>query len=97
MNQVKLKKLTQRLWGLLEKYSRTDDTAMLVTNTLRKQFKEVMAGNVLAPLSWEQVPCGYFFTEDMLGKYKDLEEAYADYKVAITGGNDPLLEKIKKL
>ncbi|WP_160167805.1 hypothetical protein [Vibrio campbellii] len=56
-----------------------------------------MSGEITSPLRWSDVPCGYLFVEGALGKYKDLEEAYADFKVEVTGGNDPLLEKIKRL
>lgn len=97
MKLLLIKRKAKRLWLLLKRYSESDTTAAKAQSSLRKLLESAMSGEITSPLRWSDVPCGYLFVEGALGKYKDLEEAYADFKVEVTGGNDPLLEKIKRL
>lgn len=85
------------LWSLLDKYALTNDSAMKAFNALRALLLKASSGQINSPLKWIEVPCGYLFVEGDLGRFKDLEEAYAEFKVEVTGGNDQLMDKIKNL
>ena len=97
MDQLKIERKAKCLWRLLKQHSETDATAAEALNSLKKLLENAMSGKITSPLQWGDVPCGYLFVEGALGKYKGLEEAYAEFKVEITSGNDPLMEKINNL
>ena len=97
MDQLKIETKAKRLRRLLEQYSTRSDSALEALNSLKELLENAVSGRLTSPLKWSDVPCGYLFVEGALGQYKDLEEAYAEFKVEVTGGNDPLLDKIKNL
>lgn len=97
MDKKKIALKAKRLWSLLDKYSLTNDSAMKAFNALKNLLIKASSGQINSPLKWSEVPCGYLFVEGELGRFKDLEEVYAEFKVEVTGGNDQLMDKIKNL
>ncbi|BDU37422.1 hypothetical protein [Vibrio nigripulchritudo] len=97
MNQIAIQNKAKVLWRLLKKYSEHDDLAMQAFHTLKSILEKAQAGEITSPLKWDEIPCGYMFVEKGLGKYRDLESAYADFKVEVTDSNDALLDIISKL
>lgn len=42
------------------------------------------------------MPGAYFFNEGQLRQYPDLESAYADFKIEVTGGETPALRMFRE-
>jgi hypothetical protein len=56
------------------------------------------AKDKLISIEVEHVPGGYLFSEGSLRKFRDLEEAYASFRIEIYGlADSPVLDKIRKM
>lgn len=51
---------------------------------------------IIVKLQWREIPGRYLFTEDSLQQYLHLEHAFAKFRVKLTGGETPLLRKLKR-
>ncbi len=47
---------------------------------------EATTGNLPTSLEWSDIPCGRYFTEGTLQRLPDLEDAFAEFRIALTGG-----------
>jgi hypothetical protein len=96
VDQVQLRKAAADLERLLLKYAATDQEAALLHKSLSELIGAARRGEITTALEWRGVPGVYWFTEAHLARYADLEEAYAQFKIEITGGETPLLRKLRK-
>jgi hypothetical protein len=96
MNQVNIALSAKKLHLLLEKYTPVEPEAALLGSALSTLIEAALAGGVSAPLEWKVVPGDFFFSEGNLGKYRDLESAYAAFKIELTGGPSPVLLQLKR-
>ena len=46
-------------------------------------------------LDWAAIPVGRMFEEGGLRRYPDLEDAYACFRIAVTGGDSPALRWLR--
>ena len=88
MNKVSksnLKQLAESLENELIKYGATDEAAMALLDSLSTLIKSAKDGSLIDNV--ENVPGRTSFTEKGLSKYRDLEEAYALFKLEVTLGD----------
>lgn len=95
MDQVLLAKNAEKLEQLLAQYSSVDAEVRDLSDALSKLISDACTGKIVAPIEWRDVPGAYNFTEGGLRKYDDLETAYAKFKVEITGGESPVLRRLR--
>jgi hypothetical protein len=94
MNLKEIKKCAENLELLLMKYSKNDQEAIFLYDTLKKLISKAKQGSITQPIKYSDVPGDFYFTERNLRQYPDLESAYAKFKIEITGGKT---DKIKAL
>lgn len=92
MDSEKIKIAAVRLEGLLLGYSRHDGEVTNLLNALRPLLVKAKDGRIFSPMEWRDIPGGVLFTEGLLRKYRDLEDAFAEFRIELTGGDNPILE-----
>ena len=50
---------------------------------------------IRTPMEWRDIPGRYLFTEEGLQQYAALEQAFAEFKIELTGGESPTLRRLK--
>ncbi len=70
------------------------------TQKLRDVIEPLMklaeSGMITVELQWRDIPGRYLFTEEGLQQYPHLEHAFAEFSIELTGGETPLLRKLKR-
>lgn len=95
MDQVLLAKSAEKLEQLLAQYSSVDAEVSDLFDALSKLINDACTGKIVAPIEWRDVPGVHNFTEGGLRKYDGLETAYAEFKVEVTGGESPVLRRLR--
>lgn len=95
MDAAKARASAEKLSSLLAHYSATDEEARKLQGALTPLLKDVQGGLIVSPLEWRDIPGAYYFNEGSLRKYADLESAYADLKIELTGGESPVLREMR--
>jgi hypothetical protein len=95
MDKAQIKKTAEDLATFLAKYATTDQDAALLQSSLSKLINEARNGKIDVPLEWGAVSGDYFFTERELRKHDALERAYAEFRIAVTGGETQVLRKLR--
>lgn len=95
MDQVLLLRSANKLEELLSRYSVADEEVRGLFDALSLLIAGARAGKVVSPVEWGSVPGAYNFTEGGLRRYSDLETAYAEFKIEVTGGESPLLRSLR--
>lgn len=95
MNQMLLAKSAKKLEELLLRYTSVDAGVSELFDALSGLIDDARGGRITAPVEWRNVPGRYNFTEGGLQKYPDLETAYAEFKIEVTGGESPVLRKLR--
>ncbi|WP_299493412.1 hypothetical protein [uncultured Shewanella sp.] len=88
MNKVtehNLKQLAENLERLLIKYSVKDDAAKALLRSLSELLQSAKNGTLKDNV--DDVPGRMSFTERGLSQYRELEEAYALFKLTVTFGD----------
>jgi hypothetical protein len=49
-------------------------------------IEDVRAGRITPPVEWGEIPCFLYFTEGTLQRFPEIENAYARFKISMTGG-----------
>ena len=96
MNILSVKDTASRLEDLLRRYAATDVEAQSLLSTLSALIVDARSGRITHPLEWRDIPGSRSFTEGGLGKYGDLETAFADFRIEITGGETPVLRDLRQ-
>ena len=95
MNQTLITQYAKRLEGLLEHYARENPEARLLASSLEELIARAKAGGIDSPVAWDAIPGEYWFTERSLSQYQDLESAYTQFKMQISGeADDPQTQRI---
>jgi hypothetical protein len=95
MDQRLLKKSAENLEKVISKYASTDAEVDGLYKSLSTLIADARAGEIILPVQWEDVPGAYGFLEGGLRQYRDLEAAYASFKIEVTGGESPLLKSLR--
>ena len=94
MDQKKITESAERLRQLLHTYSSTDIEVAQLLSGLAPFIEDALAGKIREPLKWGNIPGAYYFMEGTLRKYAELETAYANFKIEITGGESLVLRNL---
>lgn len=95
MDIAKVRESADQLASLLMHYSAIDEEAKQLKFALTELLEGVQSGRTVGPLDWREIPGDYYFNEGGLRKYRDLETAYADFKIELTGGESPVLRELR--
>ena len=95
MNQALIGRTAGELDQLLRRYASSDAAARALLSAIETLLDDARAGHVVAPMEWGDVPGDHAFFEGGLGRFPDLESAYASFKIEITGGETPALRALR--
>jgi hypothetical protein len=88
MDIKKVKQYAEELELLLEHYSKIDNDASLLYDSLKEIITKAKQQIIKKPLEYSEIPGSYFFNERNLAKYQDLSKCYSTFKLEVTGGDD---------
>lgn len=94
MDQVMLRESAEYLEEVISKYA-SDAKVGCLHKALSTLIADARAGTIVFPLQWNDIPGTYAFIEGGLQQYRDLETAYAKFKIEITGGESPLMKSLR--
>ncbi|NRR33135.1 hypothetical protein HSX11_23465 [Oxalobacteraceae bacterium] len=95
MNYSLLNIRARELKDILSHYATIDKEAINLLSALEPLIEKSIAGEILAPYEWRAVPGSYYFTEGTLRKFPELESAYSKFTIELTGGETPVLKKLR--
>lgn len=95
MDQVLLAASAATLENILLQYVGRDAEASALHAALAPLIEDARKGKIATPVEWRDVPGGYAFSEGRLRQYADLEQAYAAFKIEVTGGESPVLRALR--
>ena len=87
MDLMALKQFALNLQGKLEEYADDENVAALAEE-LGPLLEQAVAGELVDLIEYDEVPGAEMFDEGVFEEYEDLEEAYADFQVEVSGGED---------
>jgi hypothetical protein len=86
MDITKLRHTALNLQNQLDKYSKLDAEAAALYSDLKPLLELAKSRNLSEPIQVGALPGRYRFTEKNLQQYGELEDAYADFSIEVTGG-----------
>lgn len=90
-----LKEKTQKLRAAIDALKAKDPAAAKLAVELEPLLILAERGQIRAPMEWRDIPGRYLFTEEGLQQYAELEHAFAEFKIELTGGESPTLRRLK--
>lgn len=96
IDKLELKRKASKLQDLLYQYATNDAEAKSLLTGLSQFINDALAEKIDYPLQWTDMPGAYLFNEGKLRQYSDLESAYADFKIEITGGESSMLRELRE-
>ncbi|POQ00002.1 hypothetical protein CFBP3846_00632 [Pseudomonas syringae pv. avii] len=96
MDIEKLKQKTQKLREAIEDLEKSDHVVEKLRIEIESLMKLAESGMMPVKLQWKDIPGRYLFTEESLQQYPLLEHAFAEFRIELTGGETPLLRKLKR-
>lgn len=96
MNKRLLKQKAEILNQLLQKYSLVNPDAESVLKSLQGLLAEAINCEISSPIEWRSIPGAYQFNEGSLRQYNDLEDAFAEFRIEVTGGESLALKMFRK-
>lgn len=97
MDIEELKRKAIKLESLLMLYYKHSDYVLALYQNLRPLIEKAKDKNILKPISWDDVPGGWYIAEGVLRDIPELEAAYTDFKVEVTDMEDEISELFKDL
>lgn len=85
MDQALIRKTAEDLEIVLNKYCDVDKEAGYLKNMMMPFINDAKEGKITNPVEWRKVPGDILFDEGSLRQFRDLESAYANFKLKITG------------
>ncbi|MEA1677407.1 hypothetical protein [Nitrospirillum sp. BR 11163] len=89
MDQTLIQQSAIKLEALLRQYAAADSEAAELLEGLKDLVFNAKIGGIKSPIDRRDIPGSWYFFEGNLRQYKDLEEAFAEFKFQITGGETP--------
>ena len=90
-----LKEKALKLRAAIDALKAKDSAAAKLAVELEPLLILAERGQIRAPMEWRDIPGRYLFTEEGLQQYADLEHAFAEFKIELTGGESPTLRRLK--
>jgi len=95
MNIEKLKEKTLKLRSAIDELKAKDPAVTQLDLELSPLMDRAERGQIRTPLEWRDIPGRYLLTEHGLQQYAELELAFAEFKIELTGGESPTLLRLK--
>ena len=95
MNIEKLKEKALKLRAAIDALKAQDPAAAKLAVELEPLLVLAETGQIRTPMEWRDIPGRYLFTEEGLQQYAALEQAFAEFKIELTGGESPTLRRLK--
>lgn len=95
MNIETLKQKSLKLRLIIDSLKAQDPAAMKLSVELEPLLKAADQERIRTPMEWRDIPGRYLFTEEGLQQYDNLEHAFAEFRIELTGGEPPTLRKLK--
>lgn len=92
VDQAAIERAAENLSALLDRYASESSEVQQLRRELLPFMERARDASIRSPLSWADIPGAYLFTEGTLGKYRDLEDALAKFKLQVTGIGDRATE-----
>jgi len=96
MDQILLKRKAEALLVALTQRASSDSGVHALLVALSPLLDSVLKGDVDSPVEWRDVPGERQFIDGSLGELGDIEKAYAQFKIEVTGGASPALKMIRQ-
>jgi|SRR6185437_2896304 len=93
MDKALLKQKAEALEALLRDYGMMDPEVRSLFGGLRPFLQRAKEQTIDTPLDGRLIPGRFLFDEGSLRKYRDLENAFAEFRIEATGG-EPLALKM---
>ena len=97
MDQTALHESAKRLDELIRVYTSSNKNVVLLYKQLARLIEDACAGRVKAPLDFGRIPGDRIFSETDLSQLKDLEDAFAKFKLELSGGEDDKDRRARKM
>jgi hypothetical protein len=95
MDIEKLKEKTLKLRSVIDALKAIDPAVAKLDQELAPLMDRAERGQIRTPMEWRDIPGRHLFTEDGLQQYAELELAFAEFKIELTGGESPTLLRLK--
>jgi hypothetical protein len=90
-----LKEKALKLRAAIDALKAQDPAAAKLAVELEPLLVLAETGQIRTPMEWRDIPGRYLFTEEGLQQYAELEHAFAEFKIELTGGESPTLRRLK--
>ncbi|MEG1039401.1 MAG: hypothetical protein RSE94_05715 [Pseudomonas sp.] len=95
MNTDRLKLKSLALRAILDSLKLHIPAAMQLGVELEPLLDLAEQQMILRPMEWHDIPGRYLFTEEGLQQHAELEHAFAEFRIELTGGESPTLSRLK--
>ncbi|MNM46965.1 hypothetical protein D3C81_579220 [compost metagenome] len=95
MNTEALKQKSLKLRMIIDSLKAKGPAAMKLSVELEPLLNAADQQLIRSPMKWRDIPGRYLFTEEGLQQYADLEHAFAEFRIELTGGESPTLARLK--
>ncbi|WBM35128.1 MULTISPECIES: hypothetical protein [Pseudomonas] len=95
MNTEKLKQESVKLRLLIDSLKAQDPAAMKLCVELEPLLHAAEQQLIHCAMEWRDIPGHSLFTEEGLQQYADLEHAFAEFRIELTGGESATLARLK--
>ncbi|VVO63575.1 hypothetical protein PS850_00943 [Pseudomonas fluorescens] len=95
MNIEVLKEKALQLRAAIAALKSTDPAAAKLSVELEPLLILAERGQIQTSMEWRDIPGRHLFTENGLQQYPQLEHAFAEFKIELTGGESPTLRRLK--
>jgi hypothetical protein len=95
MDIEKLKETALKLRSAIDALKAMDPAIAKLDQELAPLMDRAERDQIRTPLEWRDIPGRFLFTEDGLQQYAELELAFAEFKIELTGGESPTLLRLK--
>lgn len=95
MNTQTLKQKSLKLRLIIDSLKAQDPAALKLSVELEPLMTAADQELIRTPMEWRDIPGRYLFTEEGLQRYGELEHAFAEFRIELTGGESPTLRRLK--
>jgi hypothetical protein len=97
VNMASLKDTADRLDALLRLYSKSNQQVEILYRQLSSFISDASSGKIKSPVDLRQIPCSRMFTETDLPALPGLEDAFAKFKLEVSGGENQDDREVRRL
>ncbi|PZQ35055.1 MAG: hypothetical protein DI560_26965 [Pseudomonas putida] len=93
MNTQSLKQKSLKLRLIIDSLKAQDPAALKLRVELEPLMTAADQELIRTPMEWRDIPGRYLFTEEGLRRYRELEHAFAEFRIELSGGESPTLRR----